>query len=135
MLLDDIGAKLIADTSATAVGDDVFLSLLPDKPDVAIGIVESSGLPPVRTMGNAGPPDVEIASFQITVRGAVDDYASARTTANEIYRVFASAGAEVLNSVSYLNFEALSSPFAAGYDANERPLIICNYTCHKAPSP
>jgi len=135
VLLDDIGAKVVADTSATAVGTDVFLSLLPDLPDVAIGIVESSGLPPVRTMGNPGPPDVEVASFQITVRGAVDDYASARTTANEIYRVFASAGEETINTVRYLNFEALTSPFSAGYDANERPLIICNYTCHKDPTP
>lgn len=131
MLLDDIGSKLQTAGLGT-VGTDIFLGFLPTAPDTCIGILETAGLTPERTMGNAGVPLLERPGFQVICRGARDEYETTRAKANAVFRELGStSGVETINSVRYLDFYALSSVYNMGGDENERPHLACNYVAVK----
>lgn len=134
MLLDDVGAKLAAAGIGT-LDTDLFLGRLPESPAACVALIESPGLPPVRTMGNTGMPDVEITGIQVMVRDGPDNYAAARTKANDVFRELGSSGAETINSVRYLSFEAISSVFSVGPDDSDRVQVACNFLIYKAVSP
>lgn len=131
MLLDDIALKL-ENASIGTRGTNLFVGYMPEDPDACVAVIETPGIAPTRVMGETGVAEMEHAGFQILCRNARDEYETARSKAHDVYKLLGSSGAETINSTSYHQWVAISSVFSVGIDANERPMIACNYMVSKA---
>ncbi len=129
-----MGSKFVTAGIGT-LDDDLFLGRFPTRPDVIVSLIETPGLPPIRTMGNTGVALMEIQGLQVICRGTVDDYQTVRTKANDVFRLIGSSGAEIINLVRYHSFEAQSSPLNIGPDDEDRIQIAVNALIWKDVSP
>lgn len=132
MFLDDVGSKVVGATSLV-LDTDLFLGRMPEEPTAALAIIETPGLPPVRTMG--GGIQLEIQGFQVIARNTADAYDTARTALNEVYQLLAGTTQETINSVIYHQFEALSGMYSIGPDDEDNVQIAANFLAWKAPTP
>lgn len=114
---------------------DLFLGQFPTRPDAMVALIETPGLPPIRTMQNTGVPVMEIQGCQIICRGPRDTYATVRTKANDVFRLVGSSGAETIGGVRYHSFEATSSPLNIGPDDEDRIQLVVNILVWKDVSP
>lgn len=121
-MLVELG-EWLEDQAVGTVGTNLFLGRLPDTPDAATALFEYAGAAPFHTMG----PTVvwERPRLQVLCRAA--DYATARSQAETIYQLLDVVAETTIESVRYHQIEALQSPFLVQRDANDRPVIGCNY--------
>lgn len=129
-LLDDIATKLddagvgdIAATGGASTGWTIYKSYQPNAPDQVITINELPGSLRDQTEGT----EYEFPGFQIVVRGAELEYDVARIKMDEVI-------AE-LNNVAISGFVYIfadASPIPLGYDENQRPIIVLNFSTMKA---
>ena len=123
--LDDISAYLIAKGIGSA--STVFLSMLPEAPDVAIALFEYSGKAP--DYGGRGQSYMEHPRMQVLVRGT--DYPTARATLQSIYNLLDDVTMQTLGTTFYYQMRALASPAGLPRDENLRYLISCNFEASK----
>ena len=124
-LLDDMGVKVAAISSDYTLGTNLFLSLLPETPDVATVLIENGGTTGQYTLGGDGLPQWENQSLQFIHRNTV--YSTGRTAADLIYRTLTAISNETINSNSYLRVEALGVPEVFQRDDSRRVLFTCNF--------
>jgi hypothetical protein len=128
MLLPEIGSRLVSQVSLV-LGINLFLSRLPDTPNVLVALFEYSGREPARTFGDGTA--WEKPRFQVQVRD--DDYATARLTAQSCYNAL-EFWETTLSGVRYLSCLPLQSPFLLRRDDNERVIIVFNCEVEKEVS-
>jgi hypothetical protein len=130
LLLDEIGAYLVAQGIGT-LGTDLFLGEIPPKaPDAAVGLIETGGRAPEHTFGSAvGAPAWESPSLQVLARAKT--YVAARNKAHDIYKKLDGLSNTTLSGVFYLSVFAIQSPFALGRDDADRELIAFNCAVKK----
>ena len=130
MVLDEIGAFLAAGGIGT-VGTTIFLGSSPDTPDACVTVYEYGGLPPEHTLGTDNV--IERPRVQVVARGALNDYAAARSKAKDIFNVM-KGGLQTLSGIRYLRIEPVDSPFVLRLDETTRWLVACNYQIYKDAS-
>lgn len=130
MLLDEIGARLAAESIATTAGEwRLHLGMLRDStalPHTAVAIIETPGAAPV------DPVDYGQPGFQVLVRGepmntSTGAYTDARQKAEDVRQALHMRGNEALSGTAYAVIRAEQEPFFGGEDANLRPLFIVNF--------
>lgn len=118
MLLDEIGNYLQAQGVGT-IGTDLYLSQMPDQPDTALSIQETGGYPPDLHA------DIDYPTFQIMCRSM--DYQTARSKAEDAFKVLHGLAETILGTRRYLLISAMQSPTYIGRDASMREMISTNY--------
>ncbi len=124
-MLDDMGVKVAGISGSYTVGTNVFLSLLPETPDVCTALFEDRGSKGQYTIGGDGLPEWENLALQFIHRNT--DYATGRTAADLIYRTLTAVANETINSDYYLRIEAVASPVLFERDDSRRVLFTCNF--------
>jgi hypothetical protein len=124
-LLAEIG-QYLQDQGVGTQGTNIFLSMRPDSPDAVIGIYEGTGRKPFITFGNSLPV-AEQPVIQVITRAARGDYATARATAETVYKKLAVVVNQTLSSTTFHAILPLGQPAGMGDDEDGRPLIACEY--------
>lgn len=124
-LLDDMGIKVAAISSDYTLGTNVFLSNLPETPDVCTVLIENGGTTGQYTLGSDGLPEWENQSLQFIHRNPV--YSTGRTASDLIYRTLTAIVNETINSDYYLRIEAIGVPSVFQRDDTRRVLFTCNF--------
>lgn len=127
-LLTDMGVYLNATYAASysgkfALGTNLFLSLLPETPDVCMAVYEQGGGPPVFTFGTT---QIVQPTMQVITRHT--SYETGRTDAQELFEIFVDLAEQTINSVKYHRIEPVSSPALFQRDNNNRVLFTTNFT-------
>ena len=117
-MLNEIGAYL-ATKSIGTVGTDIFLGLMPDKPDNCIALFEYAG----------SPPDLhwpgEYPGLQVRVRDK--SYSAGKAKIEQIVRVLHGLHETVLGGTRYLLVKARGSPEVLKRDNNNRVELFVNF--------
>ena len=122
-ILEAIGNYLVAQGQGT-LGTDLFLSRMPETPDACVCVYEGEGGVPEFTMGTTM---LDNPAIQIIVRGAREDYVTARDKAQTIRLLLSGLTNETLSGVVILRFSPIGSILPMGFDKNDRPMISSNY--------
>ncbi len=132
MILDDLG-DVISSGGTTSDGTEIFLSRMPDSPDNAIALYESGGIAGIHAMHpNPGNVIIEQPRIQIQTRAAT--YQTARSKADEVFKLLDGLRNRDINGVRYHWIEAVQPPFALDIDPGERKIVAVNFEVKKAPS-
>jgi len=127
-VLEAVGTYLQTNNKGT-LGTNIFLGVLPETPDVCIGVFEYEGLAPMFTMGTAGI-EIDRPSVQLLFRASRDDYPTARDAADGARILLSSVANQTINSLKILRIEPVGSIMPMGVDKNSRPIISSNFRCH-----
>lgn len=125
-LLDEVSARLIAQSVGVAGSTANWVvkkGWMPPAPDRAIGIFETGGL------ANDGHESalIDRPTFQVRVRGPKGGYSTARTKIAAA-RTALEIGNSTLGGRRYVHIVAQSEPSFMGYDENQRPELVLNFT-------
>ena len=123
-VLDDLGVRIATAISGT-VGTNIFKSTMPPSPDAAVALYETGGLAPENRFGTKGI-EWERPAVQIIVRGAPNDYATARATIQTIYESIAEIETEELSGTKNFLSDPQQNPFALNVDEQQRPSVAFN---------
>ena len=127
-VLEALGAYIDLNRGDLTIGNNLFLSKMPDTPDTCVCIYEYQGTVPLMTFG-ATAIQVDRPSVQVAVRAARDDYATARDLAQAL-RTLVSGIVNVTSSgVTILRVEPTGSFYALSVDQLERPRVVFNLDC------
>lgn len=128
-ILEALGAYIDTNRGDLTIATNLFLSKMPDTPDVCVCIYENQGSGPLMTFG-ATAIQVDRPSVQISVRAARDDYATARDLAQAL-RTLVSGITNVSSSgVTIIRVEPTGSFYPLSVDQLERPRVVFNLDCH-----
>ena len=125
MILEAIGDFLVTNGSGT-LGTNLFLSKMPATPDYCIAVYEYEGMSPVESMGSAAY-DIDKPRIQIIVRGARDDYPTARNGLKTIRDAVAGITNTTISSTKVLRVMSIGSILPLGLDDKERPRLVANF--------
>ena len=128
-VLDDLGVRIATAISGT-VGTNIFKSTMPPSPDACVALYETGGQAPEKRFGTKGI-EWERPAVQVVVRGAANDYETARATIQTIYENVAEIETEDLSGTRYYLSEPLQNPFALDVDEKERPSLAVNFLLTK----
>jgi hypothetical protein len=134
-LANQIATFLIAQTSLTALGTDLFVGVLPSTVTgtTVVLVRETGGSGGERGFGDTGLR-YENPSIQFTARGAADDYATPRALLQEVHDAMATIEAQALSSTEWLTVALLQSPTHLGKDELRRHRWVFNVLAQKEPT-
>lgn len=125
-VLADLGAYLQTEGVGT-LGTDLFLSWMPDSPDVVVALFETPGIGPSYVQGQDDPA-YEFFSVQVRVRGNPEnDYPSARTVAVSVDQALRKIANENVNGSYYLRVSKSNGPFTLQRDHSDRVVLAMNF--------
>jgi len=124
-ILEAVGDYLVAQGYGT-LGTNIFLGKMPNKPDVCIGVYENEGGSPDFTMGTVL---LDNPAIQVIVRAGIEDYPTARDTAQSIRLLLAQVANTTLSGVTVLRIAPVGSVLPMGDDTNDRPHVSANFRC------
>jgi len=119
---------------AGTLGVNLFVSRLPDRPDVAIALHEYSGGPPIEMFGPQGI-SLHRVRIQVTGRGGRDDYPQVRNAVLSLYEKMATITDITQDGVRILRVKPLGYPGLIGYDDKNRFRIVFNTEVIVEPGP
>jgi hypothetical protein len=128
-VLEAVGAYIDSNRGDLTIGTNLFLSKMPDTPDLCVCIYETQGSAPVMTFGSTAI-QVDRPNVQISVRAARDDYATARDLAQALRTLVAGMVNVTASSVLIMRAEPTGSFYPLGVDQLERPRVVFNMDCH-----
>src|ERR1700741_308412 len=105
MMLIEIAQYLQDAGIGLSRGNNMFLSTMPNTPNIAVVLEEYSGQSPEFVHDNT-QIEIDRPLLSILVRGEIEDYQSARTIASNIYKKLNHIVNESLNGVWYLRVTA-----------------------------
>ena len=117
-MLSDIGNYLQVQGIGT-LGTNIFLGMVPDKPDNCIVLFEYAGSPPDLHWNGKYP------GLQVRVRNK--SYAAARTKIGEVMAALHGLHEQTLSGTRYLLIKARSSPEILKRDNNNRVELFVNF--------
>jgi len=113
-------ADRLQSASVATIAVDLFLGLMPDKPDLCVALFEYSGAAPLEVMVDNGAT-LERPSVQVMVRGGRNDYPTAKALIESVRDTLTAIANEDISGDRFLRVQALSSINALGVDDNDRP--------------
>ena len=126
-ILEAVGSKLATDGLGT-LGTNIFLSLMPDTPDLCTAVYEYSGLTPIDTFGASVNIQLDRPSIQVMTRAGRNDYVAARDRAVNVRNALAKVSNSNLSGIQILRIAPLSAINAIGLDEKDRPLVTVSFT-------
>lgn len=130
-VLDALGQKLVTDGLGT-LATTIFLSYLPDSPDVAVAIYEDRGNGADQVFG-LGVVSIERPTIRVVARGARDDYPGARATLMNVRESIGSIRDVTIAGVKFMCVIAESDPYPMGRDEKERPMFGLDFQAWITP--
>lgn len=128
-ILEALGAFIDSNRNDLTIGTNLFLSKMPDNPDVCVTIYEYQGTAPLTTFG-ATAIQLDRPSVQISVRAGRDDYATARDLAQALRLLVSGIVNVTAANVNIVGVQPTGSFFALSVDQLERPRVVFNMDCH-----
>jgi hypothetical protein len=128
-VLEALGAYIDANRQDLTIGVNLFLSKMPDTPDVCVCIYETQGSAPIMTFG-ATAIQLDRPNVQISVRAGRDNYAAARDMAQTLRTLVAGIVNVTSSNVLIMRAEPTGSFYPLGVDQLERPRVVFNMDCH-----
>jgi len=127
-LLVDMGVYLNATYSSLyagkyALGTNLFLSLMPEDPDVCMAVYEQAGVQPVITFGAT---QITQPAMQVITRHT--SYETGRVDAQEMFEIFVDIAEQTINSNTYHRIAPIASPAMYQRDNNNRVLFSTNFS-------
>lgn len=126
MTILEATAAAIAAAGQGTSGVDLFMQFMPDTPDLCVAVYEYDGMPPEDVMGQA-LPKVEKPRVQVIVRGAVDDYPTARDRAVAIRTALCAVADSALAGVQVAALRPTGGVLPMGNDPQGRPKVAANF--------
>jgi hypothetical protein len=127
--LQNTGGAFGAHASQGTLGASIFLSKMPATPDACITIYEYEGMAPMESFGG-NPYDVDMPRIQVVVRGARDDYPTARDKVQTIRELLADLTDVTISSTKVLRVASLGAFIPLGLDDKDRPRIAANFQAY-----
>ena len=128
MILESLGDHLVTQGLGT-LGTNLFLGKMPATPDYCVTIYEYEGMAPLENMGST-PYSIDMPRIQVVVRGARDDYPTARDGLQAIRVVLASITDTTISGTRVLRVMSLGSILPLGLDDKDRPRLAANFQVH-----
>lgn len=119
MMLEALADRMQSASVAFA-GTNLFIGLMPDKPDLCVAIYEYAGAPPLEVLSD-NTATLERPSIQVMTRAARNDYPTARALAESVRNLLTDITNETISGERFLRVNQISSINALGVDDNERP--------------
>lgn len=120
-LLDALGQRLEADGIGT-LAVDIFLTIMPDTPDLCVLLVEDNGTGPTHTYG-ASAYAIQRPRIRAFVRGPRNDYPAARDTLVSVRGSLGAIRDETISGVSFMSVTATSDLYPVSRDGDDRPIV------------
>ena len=121
-MLED-AADHLEDNGLGTVGTDIFLSVLPQSPDVCTALFEYAGSAPKETMGTM----LARPRLQVVCRAGRDDYPTARDAALDALAVLSAVVDVTWASGRVLRIVPVAWINDMGRDEKDRPLVSANF--------
>jgi len=118
-MLPELASKLVS-ASVGTLATDLFLGMIPDKPDLCVALYEFSTVAPLETLGNMDAT-LERPGVQVLVRSGRNDYVSGRNKMVEVRNILTNITDETISGVRFLRVSPDSSINSIGVDENGRP--------------
>jgi hypothetical protein len=128
-ILEALGAYIDQNRNDLTIGTNLFLSKMPESPDLCVCIYEYAGSTPLMTFG-AKAIEVDKPSVQISVRASRDDYATARNLALALRTLVSGIVNVTSANVVIMRAEPTGSVYGLSVDQLERPRVVFNLDCH-----
>jgi hypothetical protein len=120
-------ADRLQSASVANTGVNLFIGLMPDKPDVCVALYEYAGAPPLEVMQD-NAATLERPSVQVIVRASRNDYPTARNLISNIRNTLTEITDETISGVTFLRINQNSSINAVGTDDNDRVMFTLSLT-------
>jgi hypothetical protein len=120
-------ADRLQSASVANTGVNLFIGLMPDKPDVCVALYEYAGAPPLEVMRDDAAT-LERPSVQVIVRASRNDYPTARNLISNIRNTLTEITDETISGVTFLRVNQNSSINAVGTDDNDRVMFTLSLT-------
>lgn len=130
-ILEAVGDYLVTHGQGT-LGTNLFLTVMPETPDVCIAVYENAGNRPSMTMGSA-PWAIDRPLIQVICRGSRSDYPSARDKAESIRALLGAVTDQTISGINIMRMESQGSVIPMGEDENQRPMVSINFECMVRP--
>ena len=127
--LTDIATYLDTQLASLTVGTNLFAGVLPETPQTAVALFESTSMPPMETHGTGTRPVIERPRLQVIVRSS--DYAGARSLADDVWEVLQAVSGQTFSGTRYLRIASIDSPQFLDRDSQQRPRFTTNYDTWK----
>lgn len=118
-MLEALAARLQSASVATP-GNDLFIGILPESPDVCVALYEYAGAPPLEVFRDMDET-LERPSVQVIVRASRNDYPTARELIKDVRDTLTDITDETISGVRFLRVNQISAINAVGTDDNDRP--------------
>lgn len=126
MMLEALADKLTSASVAT-VGNNLFIGIMPNSPDVCVSLYEYAGSPPLEVLRD-NAATLERPSVQVIVRASRNDYPTARDLITDVRDSLTSITDETISNVRFLRVNQNSAINAVGTDENDRPMFTLSLT-------
>lgn len=113
-------ADRLQSASVATTATNLFLGIMPDKPDLCVALFEYAGAAPLEVLSD-DTATLERPSVQVMVRGARNDYPTAKTLIENVRNTLTGIANEDISGERFLRVQELSSINALGVDDNDRP--------------
>jgi len=136
-VLDDLAVYIYAQSTVWTIGNKLVKGRLPDTPDTCVALIEVLGFePPINVFSASNVYHWERPQVQIISRAGRDDYQTARTNAETIYKMLRNVYQTTsgINGTKYHWIAIRSSPHYQGEDDNSRHHITFTVDCWKNKS-
>lgn len=127
-VLEAIGNYIDTNSATLTLGTNLFLSRMPETPNLCVAVFEYEGLPPIENFGN-NAYSISRPSIQVMCRAEKDDYVTARDLAETLRALIASISNTTLSSIGILRISSMGSIMPLGVDELERHVIVFNMDC------
>lgn len=124
-------ANYLASNGQGTVGTSIYMSRMPETPDLCVCVYENEGGMPEFTMGSTM---LSNPAIQVMVRATREDYQTARDKAEAIRVLLSQVANQTLSGVEVLRIQPVGSVLPIGLDKNDRPLISTNFRAIVATS-
>ena len=119
-------AEYLEDKGIGTVGTNIFAGQMPDTPDICVAVLAYAGQPPDEVS-----EDMEYPGLQVMVRGEKNGFSAAMTKAYAVLNALHGVTDTTIETHYYYRISASQSPAQAGFDKNDRPLLVINFQVTK----
>lgn len=132
-LLDEVGTYVSANVSGLTLGTNLYLSMMPDTPDICAALYSLTTDSPYFTMnGSNSQPVLENPRIQLYVRHS--SYATGEALVYTTWKQMTEVSNDTLSGVNYLRLQALGSPEFLERDDNHNVIFHATFQAMKALS-
>lgn len=125
-VLDALGQYLQTQGVGT-LGTNIFLTILPDNPDVCLVVTEENGTGPVHHLGN-NMDALNRPRIRVFARAGRNDYPAARALAQSARVALRGIANQTVEGVYILSITPTSDFYPITRDGDDRPVIGCDYS-------